>query len=449
MKNFLKIPLLTLFIFLGMVLSTYCLADTLQTFESLSLGDACGQTGIACTGTTTAQIQTSIASVGRALDLTTVSPHNSYVRLSFPGIASIADVEQWQFYLYGSVGSIVYFIPYDESGNTLWVSVESGGTLYNYGYTTSKTLTLNDWNKIDVEIDHTLHKMRCQVNNGGFSSWRSVNPNSDTTEFLDVANSVSNAHAYIDNISLMSDYTITLPPDESYVNFVVPDASSTSALLDFPNWQVIYHSTASTTSATKLIVYYWGTGSTTMPLSFDSEVVPLGFTEPVSWSLIKSVYLTDGTYTAQAEIMSVDSCDNETPPNCQTTSLALSAETAFTIDNLGGQDPYSATTTLNDMNATCDPKSGLFQYSLCKLFQFLFVPSNKIKARYSSLWDKIKFKQPFGYFYSGISEFSKITYENGTGAIYDFFSPIRELLKYCLYFLCLFYLIKQILKIQT
>ena len=107
-----------------------------------------------------------------------------------------------------------------------------------------------------------------------------------------------------------------------------------------------------------------------------------------------------------------------------------------------------ATSTLA-IQITCDPNDNFFQYSLCKLLTYLFVPDSNTLNKYSTLTSGISTKVPIGYFTSVsalISQFSSSTPAFALGIDENdptnttFFDPIRTGLIWILWLAFAFWL---------
>jgi hypothetical protein len=104
---------------------------------------------------------------------------------------------------------------------------------------------------------------------------------------------------------------------------------------------------------------------------------------------------TSRDWTATAYLIRCDDDDY-----CQQQTELASSTINFTIINPKTTPPTGEITTSTLPQITCDDQSGLFNYSLCKLFTWLFIPDAEILNKYSTLSDGIKNKPPIGYFYA-------------------------------------------------
>lgn len=91
----------------------------------------------------------------------------------------------------------------------------------------------------------------------------------------------------------------------------------------------------------------------------------------------------------------------------------LASDTADFTAGYGIFDNYTyvvipPTSTSTELNISCDPDSGFFQYSLCYLATSLFIPSTDSLDNYYGLWDMIKHKAPIGYISSAIDSYSEM-----------------------------------------
>jgi len=85
---------------------------------------------------------------------------------------------------------------------------------------------------------------------------------------------------------------------------------------------------------------------------------------------------------------------------CQQQTEIASSTITFTFINPKTGAPTGEISTSTLPQITCDPESGLFNYSLCKLFTWLFIPDAEILNKYSNLAEGIKNKPPIGYYYA-------------------------------------------------
>jgi hypothetical protein len=70
----------------------------------------------------------------------------------------------------------------------------------------------------------------------------------------------------------------------------------------------------------------------------------------------------------------------------------------FDVVTYSGQQsfiPPTSTSTIGELTLECG--DSLITGSVCNLIGYLFVPSSDILNKFSSLWDNVKTKKPFGY----------------------------------------------------
>lgn len=125
-------------------------------------------------------------------------------------------------------------------------------------------------------------------------------------------------------------------------------------------------------------------------------------------SINKSITMASNTsWIAKAYIVNFNPPDlkNETTGNIWV--VAESDEWNFTISDNNEISEFSAWSLNNSPTSTasagweftCDPESGLFQYSMCNMFATLFyVNPETAFQKFYNLKDEIKYKPPFAYF---------------------------------------------------
>jgi len=191
---------------------------------------------------------------------------------------------------------------------------------------------------------------------------------------------------------------------ETYYDQPIIQAISPESLIsykDFPNFQFDYD--YSTSSLLYLTVYYGLSSSS--PEFNNSEIVSSGF---YRYAISKTHQLSNGTYFYYGTLSTSD------------INLATSSIIQFDIDNQNGIDNftggviYTSTSSLSDLNTSCDSASNLFTNSLCNLFYFLFIPSQAAINSFSSIQDLLLQKKPFNYYEEAKTIYNNISISSST-----------------------------------
>jgi len=179
--------------------------------------------------------------------------------------------------------------------------------------------------------------------------------------------------------------TGSFPQNEIQITF--PENSTTTP--DFGAWRINYN-------LIETGDYYWakiryGTSSTTLDL-IDTEPI---FTGSRTNTIINKLnLLQEGrTYYAKAEIGS------QNHGTLATSDLISFNISGGYVSNFYYYTPLP-TSTSTELTITCDPESSFFEYSLCKLAIWLFLPDSAVLNKFSTLADEIKNKPPIGYYYA-------------------------------------------------
>jgi len=189
-----------------------------------------------------------------------------------------------------------------------------------------------------------------------------------------------------------------------------PDLASLPT--DFTTWISKFTTTAGGSYAVKIDYFDYSSPSViysdTAGLSMPTAVSDFDF------QVAKSTLLIGG-HNHNAIMYLLDSDNN-----------ILASDTAdFTAGyNLYDNSTYiilPPTSTSTELNISCDPDSGFFQYSLCYLATSLFIPSQNSLDNYYGLWDMIKHKAPIGYISSAIDSYSEI--QSATSSAFTLATP--------------------------
>jgi len=153
---------------------------------------------------------------------------------------------------------------------------------------------------------------------------------------------------------------------------------------DFNYWELQW--TASSTETYNINVQYGQAPSTYDYIDTDNFVGIEG--QPMQASMIKKHSLSDGDWYVRATLY--DS-NGDLVAYTGEISFLIDSTATTTINSNGypngsgvGYNP-AATTTLNELNTTCDATSNFFTSSLCNMFFYLFAPSDTVLTRYTSL----------------------------------------------------------------
>jgi hypothetical protein len=91
------------------------------------------------------------------------------------------------------------------------------------------------------------------------------------------------------------------------------------------------------------------------------------------------------------------------------------------------QIPPASTST--EWVLTCDPESGFFENSLCRLALFLFIPDMDDFSSIIETWDDIKNKIPLGYFTASIEKLETLSTETEETITFYIFGDFTNYIK--------------------
>jgi len=176
--------------------------------------------------------------------------------------------------------------------------------------------------------------------------------------------------------------------ETDFIDITSPVNNATTT--DFGYWSIDYGFAGAPAPGggepeTGTITINYGTSSSSPQFS-DSQNV---FAWNDSSALIpKSAILNaPGVYYAQANLFSSSSVQ-----------LATSTMISFTIEwEQGDFGLPTSTSTISDALITCDPNSGFFANSFCKVLVWAFIPTTSVLDNFSGLKDVLFEKPPFGY----------------------------------------------------
>jgi hypothetical protein len=212
--------------------------------------------------------------------------------------------------------------------------------------------------------------------------------------------------------------SITFPVNESSatdpnrwdLNWNVGNSTSTGFIFE------INYGTSSTTPEFQQLILYPNNEDPGEPVSFGKERV-----------------LENGLYFAQAIMNEIDysTCTKDPGQGCDDYTLvpvATSSQISFTVTSAseGFLNPFSSTSTLSNLNTTCDQTSGLFETSFCKLGMFLFLPKETAFRQFNGIQDLIKNKPPMGYLTQITGLFDDFSTTTQASSSFAFTSQIGE-----------------------
>lgn len=136
--------------------------------------------------------------------------------------------------------------------------------------------------------------------------------------------------------------------------------------------------------------------------------------------------------------------------------VATSSMISFDIEAAGGDFGLpDSTSTISEALITCDPDSGLFASSICKVLVWVFVPGPGVINNFINLKDVIEVKPPFGYFGAMKEAFSDIELASSTYQLADltpleenFFGPVKTGLVLILWISFAFWIFHRFRKIE-
>jgi hypothetical protein len=236
---------------------------------------------------------------------------------------------------------------------------------------------------------------------------------------------------------------------ENLINITFPENATTTP--DFSTWHAEFMVGNMPPVFGKIKINY-GLSTSTLNLSdeinfiaYDNNLAPV--------AIPKDTLLQAGKqYFANAEII------------IGTSTIATSSIISFNISGGGGYlenfhyaiPTSTISTTTPPIQITCDPNDNLFQYSLCKLALWLFIPDAGTLNKFSTLTDDIKNKPPIGYFYAvktafnGLSSTSTKAFQlaNVTPLNNSVFNPLKTGISFILWLGCGIWIFNRIRHIQ-
>jgi hypothetical protein len=203
---------------------------------------------------------------------------------------------------------------------------------------------------------------------------------------------------------------------------------------DFYSWFVNVTSTDLTNLSTTTLTVFYDRLSTSTFSASDT----IGFNTargeiqliPKANDLIFPPLVNGTTWYARADIKSGG------------VTFAQSPLATFQV-NFGNAYSYSTSTTINNLNASCEADSNIFASSICKWLLSLFYPSNEALSQFGQFTDLIGSKPPLGYYFAVQGAISNslimgtstnaILNASATSAMAPVFTPIRNILIWVLW----------------
>lgn len=227
-------------------------------------------------------------------------------------------------------------------------------------------------------------------------------------------------------------------PYQNSIGFVFPvNATSTP---DFESWHLNF-GVAGEPPVVGTVRVNYGTDPNNYWNEYHDEVNFIAYDNEVAEvAIMKGNLLSAGSWFAEGELIVGTSTVKSTVPDI-----------AFSVFGGGGYLEnfyYEAPTTTwptstLPIQITCDPEDNFFQYSLCKLAVWLFVPDSSQFNKFITLTDGIKNKPPIGYFYAvksaleGLQSTSTKAFElnaTSTGALANpVFNPLKTGISFTLW----------------
>jgi len=297
-----------------------------------------------------------------------------------------------QLCLYGNSAAGSLFITLLSSDNN---SVDVGyTTVHSWSYTLSNSpqeFCLNSGDYLNPDLYYFILFQRAGVYDSSKIYGSSGNNGWDSSNY-NLFQKVLDGGYDTNNLNADAYFVLHTTAASSSVSIDFPTATTTA---DFNSWQISF--TDASTSTAKFIEVFYNTTSTEL-ISQNSyqEVWTLDANSPALVLKTHSIGSSEwGTWYAQAVLY--DAINN--------INFAYSPVVTFNIGSVNPNygsytnSPSSTIASSTPLQITCDKDSGLFQYSLCSMFTFLFMPSTDVLNLYSTLINKVKMKPPIGYFY--------------------------------------------------
>ena len=320
----------------------------------------------------------------------------------------------------GAQSNNSHFLIYDENENLIY---------------TSPTRTNADWRCLDLPVG-------CEITDG-------INliagKNYKITSYTIIGNGNSNSWQASNNIFALTIYGEKI----NNISFNFPENATTTP--DFESWHLNFGVAAEPPVAGTVRVNY-GQDPNNYWNEYHDEVNFIAYDNEIAEvAIMKGNLLSAGSWFANGELIIGTSTVKTTVPDIAFSVLGGGGN----LENFYYGAPTStwATSTL-PIQITCDPEDNFFQYSLCKLAVWLFVPDSGSLNKFSTLTDGIKNKPPIGYFYAvksaleGLQSTSTKAFElnaTSTGALANpVFNPLKTGIGFTLWLTFGFWLFNRI-----
>ena len=234
-------------------------------------------------------------------------------------------------------------------------------------------------------------------------------------------------------------------PVNDIIDLTYPPDSASNISPYFDKWGVDVHYKYFTTATTS--DYYYASAfiaTSTTPLENNGGLLSgsiltdcdYAYCDPNNYSSFQFEHTlagmkTNTTYYAQARLYY--KAPNEYLATLVATSTIISFNTGQqTLSETFFPAPTSTITTSTPVQITCDPNDPFYQYSMCKMFTYLFVPNPDSLNKFAQLGDEIQNKPPLGYFtqiknvLSGVNASGTPVFDIGNySAFSGIFGPLR------------------------
>lgn len=228
----------------------------------------------------------------------------------------------------------------------------------------------------------------------------------------------------------VKDLYFNFAPAENTIEFVFPVNATSTA--DFESWHLNFSVAGIPPVEGKVKVNY-GRDPNNYWNEYHDEINFIAYDNEIGEvAIMKGNLLSAGSWFAQGELIIGTSTVKITSPDIAFSVLGGGGY--FENFYYGVPTTTWATSTL-PIQITCDPEDSFFQYSLCKLAVWLFVPDSSQFNKFITLTDGIKNKPPIGYFYAvksaleGLQSTSTKAFElnaTSTGALASpIFNPLK------------------------
>lgn len=283
-------------------------------------------------------------------------------------------------------------------------------------------------------------------------------------EFLGTASTLSGYSTTVSGLqNIYFETTNSSGAPTPMVSITSPAASSTTSTLDTVSVAWDTSSYGTTTDPYIRINYKLNDNYTlthtseatiatgTMAVATGTLNIPINSLSNGTWTITPYFYQVLSGIDLNNSMLGTGLSTNELLYTGDAVSVTISSSTAPAENT----SRYSATTTINEMSATCDPNSGWFSSSMCNMLMDLFYPDGTEFQGLADLKEKLAKKPPFGYF-TLVKDALNSLQRSGTSTLvasstmasFPIFTTIRTGLAWVLWFLFGFWLIIRIRHLQ-